>query len=614
MPQDIYIDGINAEEYARKAEQQAQQSQPSPSTTSTVVVQEDEDELPGWGQHYLNDPAIRALRKRYGSEAYVKDLEARSSQPSEEKGSFLPSNVLIKRLGLKGSGLGRAAARGIVRGLFGLVDYPFAIYNFAKQGWHTRPTFKPVESYKIAAKTLTQPEVATEVGIAMATGLAIGYGASKLATKIATMRAQRTVRNMAFERSRMYTPSPEEIMQGSPFQSLRTFKTAGGKWGVTEKGVGMSITAMDKNRGFISVMRYDSGVEFGATAKGFIPSYKAKLLGITEKPFFIQNVGKASGGVPPAYYQQTSIMGTLSFGRTARLTPKAYLAYLYKTEYPFALMSETTKIAPAVHVAEGVGAVTAVSSTLTISKEMEQREQIIAPKVDILSELAEDTSLKQTRGQKLLQVQVQKSKIKPTPIMTYKQSLEQQVWKELKPEQGLESQQEQSPIQWIPGPSPTPQPEPQMQKEQPALTVTTPPSFMPPEQAQKQEQRVTPALTTSPFLLATIKPPSFKPTKIMPPIPFRLRFSPKYGGSSGGLLMTKMWGHKNKWGDIRFSLDSLKRSLNNVKLSLKINPAREKPKPLSKRERKARRLKKKLKKRVKMARVVPKKKKGSRRR
>lgn len=509
------------------------------SIRAKVRNQQVQDELPGWGQHYLNDPAIRAMRRRYGSEAYVKYLEERSkwgTQQTQEEKPFLPSNILIEKLGLKGGGVGKAAARGVVRGVLGIVDYPFALYNFIREGVKAKPNFDIVGNYKTAVKTLAQPEVATEVGVSMATGLAIGYGASRLGTRIATKRAQMKVRNMAFDKSRLYVPSPEEIMQGSPFKSLRTFKTAGGKWGITEKGVGMSITAMDKNRGFVSAIRYESGVEFGVPAKGFMPAYRAKFLRISEKPFFIQNVGKASGGVPLSRYQLASV--ATNFGRTARLTPKAYLAHLYKTEYPFALMSETARVAPAVHTAEAVGAFTTISPALTIQKEKEKSKVSIVPKT--VHEPEELTKQKIKQAQAIGEIQKEKQKSGLTQIVTHKDRLVEQIKRELR----YEEKQKQKPTT-TPTPTSTPELEPPAPQPVaiPKITPTTPTSKL----AEKTIQL--PRLTMP--QITTVKPPSLRPTRIVPPVPLRLRISPKPSARTLFARLKKVWARKVEWGDIR---------------------------------------------------------------
>jgi len=258
----------------------------------------------------------------------------------------------------------------------------------------------------------------------------------------------------------------------------------------------------------------------------------------------------------------------------------------------------------------GIGSAVIIPSVIE-KKTQKNGKPPNAPKINIFGGFEGATS------QKLLQVQVQENKIKPTPTMTYKQGLEQQVWKELKPEQKPEqSAKPQQGEQYYPHPTPKPKPEPkpeaEAQAEEQTPMTTTPPGFKPLEQVQEQEPKLSPSLASA-LLPLSAKPSISKPiTKIMPPIPFRLRFSPKYGRSSGGVSVTKRWSRKNKWGDIRFSLDSLKKSLTGAELSLKINPMREKPKPLSKRERKARKRKKKLKRKVKMARVAPKKKGGRR--
>ena len=81
----LYVDDISVKTLVAKARTQVNQTQTQQTAQTTVV---DEDELPGWGTHPLNDPAIIVIRRRYGSEAYVKDLEAMSSPPQPKPNVF----------------------------------------------------------------------------------------------------------------------------------------------------------------------------------------------------------------------------------------------------------------------------------------------------------------------------------------------------------------------------------------------------------------------------------------------------------------------------------------------------------------------------------------------
>ncbi len=533
----LYIDRVSARTIATRTKAQ----QTAAKENQTQVTQANEDELMkvARGQKLLkaqkmDEPIPYANKHSLGPAPGGGGAQVKHEQ-------FMPSNVLIEHLGLEGHGIGKAAARGIIRGLAGIVDYPFALYNFAKQAWHAKPNFKFIENYKSAARTLAQPEVATEIGVGTATGLMLGYGASKVVGRIADIRARTTVRNMAFDKSRMYVPSPEEIMQRSPFQSLRTFKTAGGKWGVTEKGVGMSVTAMDKNRGFISVIRYKNGAEYGGTAKSFMPSYKAKLLGISKRPYFIQDVGGESGGVPASYYQQQALIGrNILPGRTARITPKAYLTHILKTEYPSVLRSEIEALAPAVHVAEGAGGVGVVSSALSNIKKPTTKKTFHSH-VDLGYE---DNMFKIARGQKLLRAQTHmqkhEEKLTPTPIMTHAQSLIEQI------KQGL-GQGEQQKQKIRPRRSDPPIHEPQIEELVPISRQMYPQAQ---KQEPKQETKIAPALAPI-TMLGAIKPPSLRLTKIKRTTPLRIRISPKPSRKALLVRLKKAWARKVEWGDIR---------------------------------------------------------------